>query len=48
VTTSHLPGGKPGSVAKARTVKEKRHDTENEQIIRQAYDAATLLRRLTS
>ena len=48
VTTSHLAGGKPGSVTKARTVKEKRHDTGNEQITRQAYDAATLVGRVTS
>src|SRR5438132_12313405 len=45
VTASHLAGGEPGSVTKARTIKEKRHDTGNEQIIRQAYDSATLLGR---
>jgi hypothetical protein len=33
-TTFHLAGGKPGSVAKTRRIKGKRHDTGNEQIIR--------------
>jgi hypothetical protein len=46
VTTFHLPGGKPGSVTKAHTIKEKRHDNGYEQIIWQPYDAATLLRRV--
>ncbi len=45
--TSHLAGGEPGSVAKALTIKEKRMTLENGQITRQAYDGATLLRRLT-
>jgi hypothetical protein len=45
VRPSHLAGGEPGPVTKAHTIKEKRHDTGNGQIIRQAYDFATLLGR---
>ena len=48
MTTSHLAGGERGTSATTRTVKEKRMTLENEQITRQAHDAAALLRRLMS